>query len=166
MSTVFQLQGDIEAAYRTGWAAYLGHFTPAIFGVGGRFSAADQVEIALSGLALAAARWRSDPTARPRREATAQQRWQRAHAGGPGPADPLRHDLVAVFERHGHSQLIHLERRMGLPAELLPLRHGLQLQGLRQGAADAYQATFPRSTVLAVLDGLLREAPGGTPARR
>ena len=158
MSTVFQLLGDFEAAYRTGWATYLGHFTPAIFGQRCPYSPADQVEVALSGLALAAARWTTQPSARPRRRPRMPQGWR------PGRADPLRDDLVSVFERSGHGQLIHLEGRMGLPAELLPLRHALQLKGLRQGAADAYQTTFPRDTVLAVWDGLLREALNGAPA--
>jgi hypothetical protein len=157
MNTAFSLQAPFEDLHRTAWETYLGHFTASIFGPSDRFPPSAQADIALEGLARAAARWSAAPQRRAprRRVSTWVARTKAAQARG---LDTLREDLVDSFCTACHDYFISFGKQHPLPAELASVQHILQLRCAFEGAAQAFREHWPVETTLHALQQMLQEA--------
>lgn len=138
-----------------GWAAWIELMVDAV--IGENYPQNRHYDVMLTALAIGAARWARDPSAKPPRNPTFTQtlkRWQALQDEG---RDSIDDDVVRMLSRSVQSACKEIGAHLAFEDDIRVMMIPLQLSALRAGAAQAMSHEYPADTTLATLDTLLRE---------
>lgn len=137
-----------------GWEAYLDCFVPSM--LSGVYSPAEQADMALQSLGIAAGRWAANPDKRAKAlSVTADvQRMRKTIDDG---RDPVRPSMIESMLNSFLGAFQHIGAEAGIDEEIRAMLVPLHLSAIRVAAPRVFAAASPAAAVLTTLDQHLRE---------
>lgn len=137
-----------------GWEAYLNSLVPGM--LRGVYSPAEQADMALQSLGIAAGRWALNPEGQPKALSPARsvERMRSIISGG---RDPVRPSMVEAMVDCFHGAFQHIGAEAGGEEDMRAMLVPLHLSALRVAAPRVFVGSSSEAATLTALDQHLRE---------